>query len=269
MSTTDPSAEKAPTSIEQGPLQDAEPKVTAAQIKENCPVVLQDLGKRIAAHYEKAGKCEQKADQHYTTIAQLLAKANGACDVGGFDAFRERFFANLRKSRVYELLAIGTGKKTVEDTRAGTRARVAKHRANTAAAPVSVTVTETRNQARSAPRKKKRDRGSQIASDQTREPAKPRSAIAPGDEALVGFSARVMDLIRVTRGKTAERFAKTSVKPGDLARLGELLTDIANLKKSTVVEPAPAVNAAVDAGAPEAPDVDLDAVAALDHVRAT
>lgn len=251
MSTTDPSAEKAPTSIEQGPLQDAEPKVTAAQIKENCPVVLQDLGKRIAAHYEKAGKCEQKADQHYTTIAQLLAEANGACDVGGFDAFRERFFANLRKSRVYELLAIGTGKKTVEDTRAGTRARVAKHRANTAAAPVSVTVTETSEPGTECPPKENSEiEGPSIASDQTREPAKPRSAIAPGDEALVGFSARVMDLIRVTRGKTAERFAKTSVKPGDLARLGELLTDIANLKKPEAIEPTRALPGTVSGQQP-------------------
>src|SRR2546421_4453649 len=119
-----------------------EDKFTAAQIVENCPVMLQDLGKRIAVHSEKAQKCEDKADQHYTTVAQLLATAHGACEEGGFNAFREMFFPNLGKSRVYELLAIGTNKKSFEEIKDSNRARVAKHRANKAAAPASVTVTE-------------------------------------------------------------------------------------------------------------------------------
>ena len=38
-----------------------EDKFTAAQIEENCPVMLQDLGKRIAVHSEKAQKCEDKS----------------------------------------------------------------------------------------------------------------------------------------------------------------------------------------------------------------
>ena len=117
-------------------------KFTAVQIEENCPTMLQDLGKRIAVHFEKARKCEDKADQHYMTIAQLLATTQGACEEEGFLALREKFFPHLGKSRVYELLRIGTNKNSVEEIRADTRSRVAKHRANKAAAQNSVTVTE-------------------------------------------------------------------------------------------------------------------------------
>src|ERR1700716_2534115 len=127
---------------ERTPSELTEPKFTAAQIEEDCPVMLQDLGKLIAVHSEKAQKCKNKAEQHYNSIAQLLATAHRACEECGFAAFREKFFPKLGKSRVYELLAIGTSKKSVEDTKAGTRARVAKHRAKKAAAPVSDTVTE-------------------------------------------------------------------------------------------------------------------------------
>ena len=50
-----------------------EHKLTAAQVEKDCPDELQHLGKRIAAHLDKARKYEAKADQHYTTIAQWLA----------------------------------------------------------------------------------------------------------------------------------------------------------------------------------------------------
>ena len=61
------------------------------------------------------------------------------CDESGFAAFQEKFFPNLGRSRTYELLAIGTGKKSVEEVRASTRERVARYRASKAA---SVTVTD-------------------------------------------------------------------------------------------------------------------------------
>jgi hypothetical protein len=123
-----------------------EQKLTAAQVEKKCPETLQTLGKRIAAHFDKARKCEAKAEQHYTAIAQLLVKAEEACDGDGFTAFREKFFPNLGKSRVYELLAIASDKKSVEETKASTRARVQRHRAIKAAA--SVTVTENAVSAR-------------------------------------------------------------------------------------------------------------------------
>ena len=134
--------------------------------------MLQDL-ERIAAHSEKAQKCKDKADQHYTTVAQRLATAHGACEEGGFHAFRERFFPALGKSRVYELLAIGTNKKSDKEIKASTRARVAKHRANKAAASPSVTVTENSGpNAQGTPEDPGQIKAPCIASEQTPAPSK-------------------------------------------------------------------------------------------------
>lgn len=67
--------------------------------------------------------------------------------------------------------------------------------------------------------------------EQTPEAAKPRRAVTPKDEALFGFTATVLDLIRRTGGQKLQRFAKTAVKVDDLAKLGKFLTDLASLKK--------------------------------------
>ena len=56
---------------------------------------------------------------------------------------------------------------------------------------------------------------------------------------MIGFSRAVRDLVQLTSNKKAERFANTSVTADELERLGKLLADIANLKKSEVVKPAP------------------------------
>jgi hypothetical protein len=149
-------------------------KVTAAQIKKGCPVEVQALGRRIAAHLqkvrdyearaqEKAGVELRKADDNWTTVTQLLVEAKAKCDIGGFTAFKEKFCPNLSRSRIYELLQIGSGKKTVEQVKAGSRGRKAKQRAKNKAQvvrdshgqglhesiespevkPLSVTVTES------------------------------------------------------------------------------------------------------------------------------
>ena len=121
------------------PDQRTEHKLTAEEVEQDCPVVLQDLAKRITAHLDKARNYQGKAEQHCTAVAQYLAKAKEACDDGGFNAFREKFFPELGKTRIYQLLAIATDRKSVAETKAGTRARVAKHRAKKAAASVTVT----------------------------------------------------------------------------------------------------------------------------------
>jgi hypothetical protein len=111
-------------------------KLTAAQIANG---KLEPLGKRIEAHlekmrayearaHEKAGVELRKADDHWRTITQLLADAKAQCDGGGFNAFQKKYCPNLGKSRIYELLAIGTGKMTLEESRAKKRASVAKSR---------------------------------------------------------------------------------------------------------------------------------------------
>jgi hypothetical protein len=105
------------------------PLLTASQIDKDCPVLVQDLSKRIAVHYEKLVQCEGKAEQHKIAIGKLLIQAKEACDTGGFTAFRERFCPNLGRSRAHELLLIASGKKTIEETKAATRERVKKHRA--------------------------------------------------------------------------------------------------------------------------------------------
>jgi hypothetical protein len=130
------------------------PLVTAAQIETDCPIEVQDLGRQLAAHYDKLIKCEDKAEQHKIAIGQLLVRAKEACDAGGFTAFRERFCPDLGQSRAYELLQIASGKKTDEETKAATRNRVQKHRASKKLSrltpapksepePDSVTVTES------------------------------------------------------------------------------------------------------------------------------
>jgi hypothetical protein len=200
------------------------PKFTAADIEKDCPDRLQQLGKQIAARLEKIDKQMVQAENHSISVNQLITQAKELCDEGGFNAFREKFFPNLGKSRIYELLAIGTSKKSVEEIKAGTRARVAKHRANKTAAPASVTVTD-KTEAQDAPM----DAGSAEAACAPAAPTKRRM----GDlQALVAFSTAVRELIRVTGNEKAERFAKTSVTADELARLGTFFTDIANLKVS-------------------------------------
>src|SRR5262249_11250141 len=99
----------------------------------------QDWGTRIAVHLEKARKCEEKAEQHYTTVAQHLARTKEACDDGGFDAFREKFCPDLGRTRVYELLSIGADKKSIEQVRAETRARAPQRHEQTKRAERSAT----------------------------------------------------------------------------------------------------------------------------------
>ena len=217
-----------------------ERKLTAAQVEENCPAILEDLGKRIAVHLEKARKCAEKAEQHYTAIAQHLAKAKETCDGGGFDAFREKFFPDLGRTRVYELLSIGANKKSIEQVRADTRARTARSRANkkaeasAAVADKSEPAPETSERQESPPEVAPAD-APNIVPDQRPEAAAPRRAVTPKDEALFGFTETVSDLIGRTRAQKVDRFAKTAVEADDLAKLGKFLIDLADLKKPSAV----------------------------------
>lgn len=117
------------------------PKFDEVQIKAGA---LENLGKDVAARLkkvreyeaaarEKAGVELQKADDHRISITQTLANVKAQCSGVGFKAFREKYCPDLGRSRVYELLAIGSGKKTVEETRVETRKRTAKSRAKVSA----------------------------------------------------------------------------------------------------------------------------------------
>jgi hypothetical protein len=110
---------------------------------------------------------------------------------------------------------------------------VAKYQANKAAAPVSVTVTERTNPgAQGTSKEYRKIEALSIASEHTPEPAKPRSAVAPGDEIMRVFTVQVMELNRRTAKRPPERFSASAVPVEVLARLGNFLTHLANLKNN-------------------------------------
>src|SRR5262249_28762166 len=201
-------------------------------------------------HLDKARKYGDKANQHTISAAQHLARAKERCDDGGFEAFRNKYWPDLGKSRVYELLSIGNEKKSIEEVKASTRARVAKHRAKKReklepeaqegladTAEASVTVTDKSepppepSERQESPLELAPADAPSIVLEQRPDAAPPRRAVTPNDEALFGFTTRGLDLVRRTRGQKVERFAKTGVKADDLAKLGKFLTDLADLKK--------------------------------------
>jgi hypothetical protein len=116
---------------------EAEAKRAAAKAE------LEELGKQIAARvkimqdydasaHEKAGHDLRKAQDERDTINKvLLVQARAKCKEAGesFERFRKRYCPDLSRSRLYAVLAIADGRKTVEQDRAEKRESVAKSRA--------------------------------------------------------------------------------------------------------------------------------------------
>ena len=98
-------------------------KFTAVHIENGCPARLQLIGEEITKRFLQAQEQAKVLDDQVIELEKLIAEAKDLCDSGGFDAFRARFFPNLRKSRVYEFLAIGNDRKSIKEVRASTRAR--------------------------------------------------------------------------------------------------------------------------------------------------
>jgi hypothetical protein len=111
--------------------------LTANQIEQG---ELADTGKRVRIHLAKANQHDKKAKDHWVSAACLLAEAKTACTEDGFETFHLKFCPELGRSRTYELLAIASGTKSVEQIQAETCERVARHRAK---ASSSVTVTDS------------------------------------------------------------------------------------------------------------------------------
>jgi hypothetical protein len=207
-------------------------KLTAEQVEKECSARLQQIAKEIKQRLSKADKQTQLAEDNMIAVEKLLEEAKELCDDGGFEKFRELFCPQLGKSRAHELLQIAAGKKSLGEIKANTRARVAKHRADKAAV-ASVTVTDSSpREAEDAPT----DAESRDAIDAKvaagDEAAKHRRTINAKDEALFDFSARVMELNRLTGKRKPYRFAKTSVPADILSRLGKFLTDLATIKNA-------------------------------------
>jgi hypothetical protein len=64
--------------------------------------------------------------------------------------------------------------------------------------------------------------------------ARPRRGVNSRDDLVFNFTQVVLELHRLTKNNQPERFAKSSVAAEILARLGQILTDIVNIKKSEV-----------------------------------
>ena len=85
-----------------------------------------------AAAEEKAGHDLRKAQDERDTINNvLLVQARAKCKEAGesFEKFRKQYCPDLSRSRLYTVLAIADGRKTVEQDRAEKRESVAKSRA--------------------------------------------------------------------------------------------------------------------------------------------
>ena len=122
----------------------AEAKKAEAEAKRvTAKAELEKIGNEIAARVkimreydaaaaEKAGHDLRKAKDERDTINNvLLVQARAKCKEAGetFEKFRKQYCPDLGRSRLYALLAIADGRKTVEQARAEKRESVAKSRA--------------------------------------------------------------------------------------------------------------------------------------------
>src|SRR5262249_53481599 len=87
------------------------------------------LIRTIKAHIAKGDKAKDKAEQHYIAAGQYLKQLKDDCpDQKTFLEKVEREIG-IGKSRTYELLQIGDGRKTVTKVRADTAKRTADTKA--------------------------------------------------------------------------------------------------------------------------------------------
>jgi len=219
-------------------------KLTASEIEkgECLPSRLTAIGEEIEAKVSKADGYQTKAGDMVDSIKKLLAEAKEYCDEDGFNAFRKHYCPLLGKSRAYELLAIASGRKSVEEVKAGNSARQAKHIAKLKAAATSPLVTECAQPLALSDSVESHTEADgvgahSIVPEQPPEPARPRSAVAQKDDAVSKFTDIVLELVRRTDKGKPERFAGTAVRVNDLAKLGQFLIEVANLKKSAVTKP--------------------------------
>ena len=111
-------------------------KFDAIQIQNGA---LEQEGKFIAAQIktmrgyeakanELAGVELRKAEDNRTTVEKRLADVHAKCKADGFKAFKAKWAADFGRTKLYQILAIGSGKKTHEQVREEERVRKAKQR---------------------------------------------------------------------------------------------------------------------------------------------
>jgi hypothetical protein len=208
------------------------PKYTAAQIANDCPARLQQIAREIAEEYEEI--CKQ-AERSVIAINKLITEAQGLCDVGGYDKFRELFCPQLGKSQTYVRLAIANGKTTLVEHRAKERERKQKTRANKRAAVAnSGTVPEKADPETEAPR-------ADIGEPANKLPLSEGPPKPPSNSVMSGFNSYVTQLKTKISNHKVDHFLATPVPADDLAKIGKFLCDLAILKKSKAVKLAPTV----------------------------
>lgn len=179
--------------------------LSATQIAKgkNLPPRLVNIGREVEAKVSKYRTYEAKAADMAVSIRQLLAEAATYCDKGGFNTFRKKFCPSLGRSRAYELLAIASGKKSADETKAGKAARQARHIARLkAAARPSVAESNV-------------------------------VTLVPRD-AQFKFKAHVLELTLLIADANPEKFASAVLPRGDVAALGRFLLAVADLQRERV-----------------------------------
>jgi hypothetical protein len=172
-------------------------KLTAAQIKrgKNLPHRLISIGKEIEAKASKADTYHAKAADMVVSIKQLLVEAQSYCDKGGLNAFRKLYCPSLGRSRAYELLAIASGKKTIEQSKAEGATRQARHVAKLRAAAAAMRSVSD---------------GKSVDGD------------------LRQFTRSVLELVLLTETTSPAEFAATIVSADDLKKLSAFLQAVAD-----------------------------------------
>src|SRR5262249_52533844 len=84
---------------------------------------------RIKAHIAKGDKAKDKAEQHYIAAGQYLKQLKDDCPDQKTFLEKVEKEIGIGKSRTYELMQIGDGRKTVEEVRADTAKRTANAKA--------------------------------------------------------------------------------------------------------------------------------------------
>jgi hypothetical protein len=78
-------------------------------------------------------------------------------------------------------------------------------------------------------------RHSEVPATSVSPESRPQS-VSARDIALEGFSAHSMELVRLTRNKSARRFAKTSTPDEGIRQLAKLFSDLINIRNEKVVD---------------------------------
>ena len=173
------------------------------------------LGKAIAVHLAKAHKHEEKAEQHYTAVAQYLAEAKKLattaalmCSGKSFSrTWASRVFMSCLRSRPAKSRSRKTAPRNASASKDASEQKGRGVRYSTGKVGGAGAV-----RAAEAPTEVAPADAPSIVPEQTPEAAKPRSAVTPKDEALFDFTARVRTLFAGPAGRRSSVLPKRPLR---------------------------------------------------------